>query len=240
MKIVALIASYDREMVLRDCLNAVMPQVDDVVLVGTSTSPSPALFKRRDAELKIAEELNLLYVDYSNSILGRKWQAGLNRCRELRPDAVLIVGSDDIIQTDHVQMIVGENEVLECVHGPMDWYMYNPKLNKLAKCSYQVRIDPIGAGRVLPATALDKVDWQIFPTEGGVGCDVYSYNILSPHVTFVACQPILSIKGNWAMMDTWEQIVGATSLNVTIYEDDIRDKVLKGVFCHIDFEKYKQ
>jgi len=241
MKIVALIASYKRDMILRDCLKCIMPQVNDVVLVGSSPWVSPETvivddFSDRNIEKHIARELGLIYVDHRNSPLGQKWQAGLNKCRELKPDAVLICGSDDLLSNRWVAEGIRCDEYL--LTGQSWWEVYNCKTNELVHVAYLSRPDPIGAGRIIKKELLDKLDWQIFPTEGGIGCDYYSYNRMLKYTEYgLNPENILSVKGNWNMLDSWEQIIGSDKLVYNWHKDT--DVWLSKHFPDIDFEKYR-
>jgi len=245
MKTVALIASHNRDLILRDCIECLKPQVDDIVLVGSSEWVDGT--QGCDVEKKVAREMDLIYVDHTNKILGRKWQAGLNRCRELDPDAVLICGSDDLLRHDWVETVSNKKM---CDETPYDltgvnfWYVYNPIVDQLVLLSYRaIRNDPIGAGRIFRKRILDFADWQIFPTEGGVGCDRYSYSIVrrydgSVH-HYVNEAKLLCVKGDWIMLDTWEQLLAAESLEV-FHCPDSKDDFLKENFPLIDFDKYRR
>ena len=244
MKIVALIASHKRDEILQDSITCLNPQVDDIVLVGTSDWIKEA--DTCNIAKRIAKKNDLIYVDHSNKVLGSKFQAALNKCRELSPDLVLVCGSDDLVSNDYVDTIRVYNEkrssLRSIILGKTKWNAYNPPNNEICFFSYKERKDFIGAGRAIGADVLNKVDWQIFPTEGGVGSDLYSWNILTPH-----CKEkidmyygrLLSVKGNWSMLDTWEQMVNAPSLNVTKMTRSI-DRWLEYYCPNIDFDKYKK
>jgi glycosyltransferase involved in cell wall biosynthesis len=246
VKITALIASFGRDAILRDCISCIKPQVDNIVLVGSSEWT--AQFGNREynnTEKHIAKELGLIYVDHKNSPLGQKWQAGLNKCRELKPDAVLICGSDDLLASDWVEKSVESVEPfghLSFLTGIQRWWAYNPIKHELIIIEYltNMRIDPIGAGRLIGKEALDKVDWQIFPSEA-IGCDLYSYHRLQKYSQYMDTRiksVVLSVKGNWAMLDSWEQLLGAQTVDI-LYEPQPK-RLLNKHFPNIDFEKYRR
>lgn len=244
MKIVALIASHKRDTILRDCLACIMPQVDEVVVVG-STDWVEGKGLGCSLAKKIVNEFDCIYVDHRNKILGEKWQAGLNRCRELSPDAILICGSDDLISpgwVDEYKQLSKNNRI--DLFGTNIWYVYNPIINDLIEVDYisKKRQDPIGAGRIINKFILDQLGWEIFPHEA-IGCDIYSYNRMrkvfyGEWVKPSFKQVLLSVKGNWQMLDSWEQIIG--SKNIKIYYRNPFFILSKFVNPKIDFEKYKK
>ena len=233
MKIVALIASHRRYDILKDCVSCIKPQVDDIVLVGSSDWIGDG--DTCNLAKKVAKEESLVYVDHTNKILGRKWQAGLDRARQLDPDAVLIVGSDDLIEKDYLDDYCGEK-----VAGVGSWYAYNPFNQICISCSYKTRKDPLGAGRIIPAHRLRQYNWDIFPYEGGIGCDGYSYKRTAGSQGWDNLgKTVLSVKGDWEAIDTWEMLYNSTNLNVKILNREIEACNLLNKFAHIDFGKYR-
>ncbi len=249
MKIVALIASYKRDAILRDCLAQIIPQVDAVVLVGSSVwaeskGTLQPTYGGSPIEKMIAKELDLIYVDHRNHPLGQKWQAGLNKCREIKADAVLICGSDDLITSGWVEEFrnIYKNEAM--LYGTSYWHVYNPVTDELIEVDYitDIRQDPIGAGRIVSKELLDKLDWQIFPTEGGIGCDLYSYNLINRYIKSfwnrVCMGMLLSVKGNWNMLDSWQQLLNSKTLSISWKDAELKKGIL-GYFPDVDFNKYR-
>jgi len=242
MKIIAIIASHKRNAILRDCITCLKPQVDDIVLAGSSDWTKEA--DACNLAKRIAKENDLLYVDHSNKILGQKWQAGLNRARLEKPDAVLICGSDDLLSDNYVEeykyVCLSTNVMSQLKHvcGVNAWRIYSPIHNNIAYCEYKYsfRRDPLGAGRCISSEALDRVDWQIFPTEGGVGCDLYSWEKLGNKIWHPLFGYVLSVKGSWDMMDSWDQVISSKSLRIDM-EDSLN--FILNCFPHVDFDKYR-
>ena len=240
MKVVALIASHKRDEILQDSITCLKPQVDDIVLVGTSDWIKEA--DTCNIAKRIAKKNDLIYVDHSNKILGQKWQAALNRARLENPDAVLICGSDDLIPVGYVDIFKKDPENI-LLAGTNHWFVLNPIKNELIRCYYRTeqRSDPIGAGRIISKEALGRCDWQIFPREGGIGCDLYSFRMLRMQADSWQCFPdILSVKGRWSMLDSWEQLLNAQSVDVDfVYRESAQSYIVNN-YPNIDFDKYRK
>jgi len=115
-----------------------------------------------DKESKdLANDCGWGYVKAKNNPLSNKWNAG---CESLRGqvDAVLIVGSDDLLNKDYfteaiIMLQTGQTAVgLDSLH-----YYSAPD----GRCVYMERAYP-GAGMMISAVSLDKVNWQ--PWRDGV------------------------------------------------------------------------
>ncbi len=244
MKTIALIASYNREIILQDCINQIKPQVDDIVLVGSSEWVDGT--QGCNVEKKIAKKNDLIYVDHTNKVLGSKFQSGLNRCRDLKADAVLICGSDDLISNDYIyEVSLNWKRQVEAgwiIYGKRRWNVYNPMVDDLCFMSYKRRSDFVGAGRVIGTNLLHALDWQIFPTEA-VGCDLYSWNVMEKHrLTIIDMNfgRVLSVKGDWDMLDSWDQLLSSPELDISHVAVERKQKFLDHYYPLIDFDKYKR
>lgn len=243
-KLIAVIASYRRGIILQDTIDCLKPQVDDIVIVGSSEWVDGV--NGCSEEKKIAVKNSLIYVDHKNDPLGQKWQAGLNEAHNYLPDAIMIVGSDDFILPtwgpDAKEIFSDYRKDWRYdVLGMGVWNVYNAPTREMISCNYRTRNDPIGAGRVIRSSVLDGCGWQIFPTVGGIGCDAYSFDILKKHLkgrVGKSFNRVLSVKGTWRCMDTWSQICRAESLEIDCIDAMETAQYLKMNFPKIDFEKY--
>lgn len=101
------------------------------------------------------------YATAPNRPLARKFNTGMRALRAWAPDAVMVIGSDDLVNQAFVTAAIQE-----VIHGaemvyPSCIYMLDTETGHLhyARASY------IGAGRVLTAPILDAVDWAPWPPE---------------------------------------------------------------------------
>ncbi|KMW70860.1 tetratricopeptide repeat protein, partial [Limnoraphis robusta] len=109
------------------------------------------------------------YVEYANSPLSAKWEYGLNQCASYDPDAVIVVGSDDLISQSLIEFynIKLQENLVFC--GLKDGYFFDLANESLILWTgYNVRADPtrvgetIGMGRCLSRTLLDKLEFSIW------------------------------------------------------------------------------
>lgn len=173
-KIVVPIPVHGREPLLRQTIRRLKRQTHPVHIIIMGETPS---------ERQIAEEEEVEFLKHQNHPLGAKWQAGMDRARELEADAVLMLGSADWLSDNWCEVLiqrinsgsdlVGKREMffLDVDHQNnkkmVFWNGYTPWTN------YRT-MEPIGAGRLISKTILNKVDWQIYNTKAKKSMDFHS------------------------------------------------------------------
>ena len=117
----------------------------------------------------ICEACGFHYHEHENQPMSEKWQYGLKMTQELDPDAVIIMGSDDLITREILEFYVEKIKQGHLLVGIKDFYIYESNLRKLAywrgygKLNDAHRMDEtIGLGRCLTRPLLDKIDFQIW------------------------------------------------------------------------------
>jgi glycosyltransferase involved in cell wall biosynthesis len=122
-----------------------------------------------DISRNLCQELGFDYLEYPNEPLSGKWEYGLNRCSDYDPDAVIIVGSDDIISQNLIEFYAGQIQEGLVFCGLKDGYfldMINQKLYWWVgygdKVDYKRVGETIGMGRCLSRTLLDKLGFSIW------------------------------------------------------------------------------
>jgi hypothetical protein len=108
-----------------------------------------------DVSRSLAEQAGWEYLEHGNLPLSDKWNAGMAALRN-RVDAVLIVGSDDIMTAKAIQLSLSHIDLGADVVGLKDLYYYDTR-NKQAY--YGERHNP-GAGMIATSNVLDRVNWQ--------------------------------------------------------------------------------
>lgn len=106
----------------------------------------------------LAESCGWEYVKAKNNPLSDKWNRGCESLKD-RVDAVLIVGSDDLLNKEYFEeAIVMLSTGSDCV-SLEDMYTYSALDGS---CHFIPRSYP-GAGTIVKANQLDKVDWNPWP-----------------------------------------------------------------------------
>ena len=124
-----------------------------------------ACVTRGDTVSELLASRHALKTVYCNNLLGKKWQSGINACRDLEFDYILIIGSDDLVSplffTEHM------NSLMESGYdyiGTTDAVAVS-LMNKLCRYweGYQgVRQnESVGAGRLISKNALNEIDYQL-------------------------------------------------------------------------------
>lgn len=116
---------------------------------------------------KLAEENGWLYVEAPNSPLSDKLSAGLAKCRELKPDGVLCMGSDDLVTETWIDECADLDPRLpQSVIGLLDMYLVRRGTWEAVHWrGYEGRREgeTVGAHRFFPASALDALGWKLWP-----------------------------------------------------------------------------
>lgn len=160
--VACLIAAYKRGDILEKCIKSVKNQTFpvDIFIVGSC---------KEDEE--VALKNNCFYLESENRPLSNKWQKGVDHIRDKdKYEALLILGSDDLISKNYVKASLQylKNEV--AVVGKTRWQVlnYDSREKQLYNdfysfvYNYPTVIEPLGAGRIYSKTFLDRINWQLF------------------------------------------------------------------------------
>lgn len=105
-------------------------------------------------------------IDIENKPLSRKWQAAGRAAFESRPDAVMIVGSDDLISLGYIRAAVDlVQSGFDYINAMGLFYMDTEETSATYGVMLKTRAHRIGAGRTISARLLDKIDGQIWYPE---------------------------------------------------------------------------
>jgi len=117
-----------------------------------------------EASRSVVQRHGFRYLEHFNQPLGSKWNAGLAACRGLDADAVVIVGSDDILNRQYF-------ETAERVMGAVDyfglldlwfWDLPTGRFGHWGGFANSRRGEPIGLGRCLSRDLLDRLGWRLW------------------------------------------------------------------------------
>ena len=122
----------------------------------------------------MAREAGAEYLNVPNRPLGRKFNATLQAARTHQPDAVLIMGSDDVFCERTARAYLPFFEDIPYV-GLKDFYFYHTVDGRFGYWGGYVtqrRLgEPAGGGRVLPAGHLEHLDWRLWADGKDRGMD---------------------------------------------------------------------
>ncbi|RZD36954.1 MAG: hypothetical protein CXT75_05750 [Methanobacteriota archaeon] len=131
----------------------------ELVAVGSESDKSKA----------ICEENGFHYFEYENQPMSEKWNFGLQMTKKFNPDAVTIIGSDDIIDKHLLKFYDKKLKKGYMMLGIKDFYIYDAERRKLAywrgygKLNDAHRMnETIGLARCLSKPLLDKLNFNIW------------------------------------------------------------------------------
>ncbi len=118
-----------------------------------------------DTSRIIAERNGFNYVEWPNQPLGAKWNAGLRAMRDEAIDAVLIVGSDDLINAPLIELYVQELARGKKFLGILDMYFFDIITRRLMHWkgyTNERKGEVIGLGRCIHRDILEATNWTIW------------------------------------------------------------------------------
>lgn len=133
-----------------------------------------------------------------NSPLGWKWHAGVQLCKDLCADPLIILGSDDILGEGFIEQAC---KLKKDFIGLYFWYIHHQ--GKAYFCEY-LAAQPLGGGRCYSYSLLDKLNWNLFNT--GMNHHLDDHPLRRIRVLGVSCYTdhtlmIHAIKGDWKVLN---------------------------------------
>ncbi len=175
-----------------------------------------------------------------NRPLGRKWQSCLNYAtRYYEAELYGIVGSDDFASRRLIDYVIGRHErnvehtseqmFLPAMYGTLEWLVCNINTQsgatpQILKCSYEYgsAFEPLGAGRFYTRQFLDDCGGLLFESDKERLLDDRGYFELRDRgykLEYYTLEdgPLVSVKGDWAQLNTIEDFFAAATLTVEEY-----------------------
>lgn len=157
---------------------------------------------------------------HRNDILSDKFQAALNGTKELDPDAVLIMGSDDVANKSYYKWAEKELETHDFV-GVKDVYIKRGDIVKHWQGYAPANTrhgEPIGCGRFYRRDLLDKVDWVLWNKKSQRGIDGVSWarvnNIANAKVDVMGKNQLIDIKESDTQMTKFELFESSPTVEI--------------------------
>ncbi len=108
----------------------------------------------------------LILVKYQNLPLSNKWNHSVYTAKQFKPDAIMIMGSDDIFTESYL------NKVKYYINRDVDyisntnwaniWYFSNKLMISTERYINRVTPDGLGSGRVINSSILNKINWNLY------------------------------------------------------------------------------
>lgn len=211
-KVMIVIAFLGRHQILRESMKLFSKQtmIPGVVLVG-STEEDTAFCREMSTEYE-----NVFYLRCPNNPVGLKWKAGVSFSRLFNPEAILIVGSDDVISLDYVRRFYNLMKQGYDMIGKRVWHIVNNLDGGLYRVNYTDKVDiTLGAGRMYSRRILDRFNWDAFEFLRDRCLDDLGFHMVEKMGGKVYVDDddeiqVLSVKGSWATMNSFEKIVEAS------------------------------
>lgn len=164
MNITAVVPVHGREPLLKYTIGRLARQVN-TICIG-----------HYESECAICEEAGatFFYMPPGTS-LGRKWQSAVDEARMIDTDVILVMGSASMISDNWIDEMVPHLENYDMVGAAgIHYYYITHNVRKLCYWSgYKGgrSHEPIGVGRLIRKSFLDKANWQIFDVKANHSLD---------------------------------------------------------------------
>jgi glycosyltransferase involved in cell wall biosynthesis len=177
--------------------------LDAAVAAGHDVTPIAVISPDDPDALDVVENAGWEHVVADNSPLSQKWNAGMDAFRDKGVDAVMILGSDDLIHRTVFEAVESDLAANENVDwwGVMDCFVLHGASNRIAHYKgYPEESprhgEPIGTCRTFRASMLAELDWKPWGGDVESGCDsAMQLSEYTSGLTFMGkTGPILDIK----------------------------------------------
>jgi hypothetical protein len=191
--------------------------------------PKIVLVVSNNDEIEYYKELGVTVIHHRNIPLGAKWQAGVNAAAKMNPDPLIILGSDDLLINNYVDMVLDKiNEGYDFI-GSDAWFTLNVNTGAVYQNSYTNRNQnrPIGSGKAMTLKFLNAINWKVFDASAMKGLDDRSFiqaNNIKAKTFIIKTPEILAVKGKWATMNPAEAYLKSPNINVKKADKSILNK----------------
>lgn len=166
---------------------------------------------------------NCDFYKFQNNPISLKWNHGINMAKKYNPDAVMITGSDDLINPEYLKI------VKNLIYKEYD-YIYNDNWIRMIVFNnefffmsekYIQRKDGIGSGKVISRKILNKCNWNIYNFNSPKGLDWRSYKVFNKYIKKPIKNPL---KYTTLLIKTVEN---RTSLSIEDLNEYIKKRIEK-------------
>jgi hypothetical protein len=233
MNPVVLIATHNRIAITEANIRSLYAQkqaMPTVVLV-CSTHTDYEYFRNKFVNLHVLQS--------PNEPLGNKWQTGVEYCRTLKADPLIILGSDDLLSSNAVQLSSEMCKYYDFIGFAM-WSVYDitNKAHYIMRYNSNVvyKNFTLGAGRFYSKRLLDRFNWKLFNTSLDRNLDNLGHENTFKHSetpylirNFATFYPwVMSVKGTWSCLNDTTKLL--RSDNLDIQRGHSKQEIIEGLF----------
>jgi hypothetical protein len=169
---------------------------------------------------------------FPNAPLAMKWQAGLSVLHNEFPntDAVMSMGSDDFASPEYVReacRLVDGGEVTP--FGKRNIHMFNAETGEIGECPHGNPALTMGAGRVYPRHALDRLHWVLWTSPLQRGLDnaatVRCYEASMHVLVATTDHPVIDVKTT--NMNSWDRLESLNMITARHNAEEARNLLEK-------------
>ena len=171
MKIVLATMIWKRHEVFKIWAQQVLALQNDYPLIDILALVAGSEGKRSQ---NLVHSYGFYYIETPNQPLGNKANLRLKACKNLQPDYVLFLGSDDIVSAKAFGYILARiNEGFEQISST-DLYYYDTASKRVIYSAGYINHragEPMAVGRCVSARVLDALDWRLWKKTTRRGLD---------------------------------------------------------------------
>jgi len=153
---------------------------------------------------------------YTNLPLSDKWNYCVNQAKQFNPDAVMIVGSDDIFTNKYIEIAqYNINRGVEYISNN-NWlyYFYYRKNIIIMNFKYLQRRynDGLGSGRIYAKKILDIIDWDLYKFDAPINKSLDGTSFAKVK-EYIKCQRFDIIPNAIILLKNTDEFIGITIKN---------------------------
>jgi len=125
---------------------------------------------------------NVSHLAFLNKPLSDKWNAGFKFMETAGVDYVIILGSDDIMSNEYLERAIeAMNTGIRLVYTK-EIYFYSAMKDYTGQLFHYVHRNPLGVGRCIHASIMDKIGWQPYTYDKNYGMDAVLTKAVSTYI----------------------------------------------------------
>lgn len=175
--------------------------------------------------------LTVTTLSCQNDPLGMKWQTGVSYAMGMKPNPLILTGSDDILGAGFIEKDCELVDQGAHFIGLQRWWIHNE--GRAYLCDYLPH-QPLGGGRAYSLEMLKMLEWKLFDISARKHLDDFVWpkvrlsNLKVKWVRNVEAENLLihAIKGDWKTMNPFN----IRHSNIKVLRSDTSERILPELF----------